>query len=298
MGILYLQLPWQPAGPRYLYRSRHHIPPVTAAGKAHFFWMLFYDWTSGGKSSEKWQKAASIWVHFWGTPYPSKVSSRGEKWQGLMLVLCQGKSPESESQPSKEILMNYKVVLFPFAVEQDLSCPPHACLFLWLWGLAMPWPMEKKPGVFLAVLAKIQGEAPQSLCQALSYWEPPVRGRLTGPLLMRWLVATSSIFWEILGQSFRQTKLEDRIICALICLGYWHWSMFTNKLWRRGFSSDVLCSLSLRNLQFLLSQWLQEKELGEKQAFDAQRFFRFQRFFCSASTQIQGLPKVSLRKNI
>lgn len=42
---------------------------------------------------------------------------------------------------------------------------------------------------------------------------------------------------------------------------------------------DVLCSLSLRRLQFLLNRWLHEKELGEKWASHAWRFFRFHRFF-------------------
>lgn len=121
---------------------------------------------------------------------------------------------------------NYKV-LFPSAVKQELSCLPHGCLFLWLWGLVMPWSTEKKPGtsgVFAAVLAKIHGEDPQSLVPSYELLKTPCEGlqkcRLTGPLLMRWLVATSSILWEILGWSFRQTKLEEKIICALIYFGY------------------------------------------------------------------------------
>lgn len=40
------------------------------------------------------------------------------------------------------------------------------------------------------------------------------------------------------------------------------------------------------------------EELGEKQASRAQRFSRFQRFFCPASTQTQGLPKGSAEKRL
>lgn len=135
MDTLYLQLLWQPTGPRCLYRPRHHTPPDTAAGKAPFLWMLFYDWASSGKYVKN-DKAASIWIHFWVTHYPPKISSAGEKWQDLMLVLCQGKSSELQTW-----------VFFLSDVEQDLSCLPHACLFLWLRGLVMPWSMEKKPGM-------------------------------------------------------------------------------------------------------------------------------------------------------
>lgn len=42
----------------------------------------------------------------------------------------------------------------------------------------------------------------------------------------------------------------------------------------------------------------QYEELGEKQASCAQVFSRFWRFFCSASTQTQGLPKGSVEKRL
>lgn len=46
--------------------------------------------------------------------------------------------------------------------------------------------------------------------------------RLNGSLLMRGLMATSSIFWEFLSQSFRQTKPEDKVI--------WYWWWVTEQL--------------------------------------------------------------------
>lgn len=49
-------------------------------------------------------KARSIWIHFWDTTYASKISSTGQKLQGLVVVLCQGKSSESEhSLPKREL---------------------------------------------------------------------------------------------------------------------------------------------------------------------------------------------------
>lgn len=260
MDTPYLQLPWQPADPKCLYRSRHHIPPVSAAGKAHFLWMPFYDRTSSGKSSEKWQSCKHL-NPFLG--YTLSFQDFFNRWE--MTGPDAGFVPRKIiwTQPSKEILVNHKVVLFPSAAEQDLSCLPHACLCgCEVWSCPDPWR---------------RSQACQE-CSQLSL--PRHRERLPGPCAKPWatestlcrvLVATSSIFWEILAPSFRQTKLEDKITYALNYVGYWHWSMISNKLWRRAFS-NALCSLSLRNLQFLLNQWLQEKELGQKWVSHARIF--------------------------
>lgn len=128
MDTLYPQLPWQPADPKCLYRSRHHIPPVSAAGKAHFLWMPFYDRASSGKSSEKWQSCKHLNPLNPFLGYTLSFQDFFNRWE--MTGPDAGFVPRKTiwTQPSKEILVNHKVVLFPSAVEQDLSCLPHACL--------------------------------------------------------------------------------------------------------------------------------------------------------------------------
>ena len=116
--------------------------------------------------------AASIQFYFSVTLYPSMISSTGEKWQGLMLVLCQGKSSESEHSLPKRFLANYKVFFPPLTWNKPSPASPHACLFLWLQRLVMPCSTEKKAGMsemFVVVVAKIQKT--HWVRQAISYWK-------------------------------------------------------------------------------------------------------------------------------
>lgn len=56
------------------------------------------------------------------------ISSTGEKLQGLILVLCQGKSSESEHGLPKRFLANYKVFSPPRCAASPLLPPPRLSL--------------------------------------------------------------------------------------------------------------------------------------------------------------------------
>lgn len=206
-GSVLLQLPSKSTSLRCLYRSRHHIRADTAAGKVHFLQtLLFYCWTSSGKSSERWQRCLHL-IPLPVTLYPSMISSTGEKWQ----VLCQGKSSESERSLPKRFLVNYKG-FFPlhWHATSPLLPPPRLSLSMSATpGHALLHGEEARHvwNVYSCCCQDTEGGSSGPCAKLLATESVPSQGlqmcRLTGPVLMRGLKARSSIFWAILSHSFR-----------------------------------------------------------------------------------------------
>lgn len=127
--------------------------------------------------------------------------------QDLILILCQGKSSESEHGLPKRFLANYKV-FSSGDVQQALSCLSRACLFLRLHGLVMPCSTEKAARHVWNVYSCCQdteGGSSGPCAELLATESVPGQGlqmcRLTGRLLMRGPKAASSTFWAILSHS-------------------------------------------------------------------------------------------------
>lgn len=85
--------------------------------------------------------AASIWFHFSVMLYPPMISSTGEKWQGLILVLCQKKSSESEHSLLKRFSVNYSGFFPPLMCNKPSPASPTPVSFYGcnVWSCPAPW---------------------------------------------------------------------------------------------------------------------------------------------------------------
>lgn len=161
--------------------------------------------------------AASIWSQFSVTLYPTVISSTGEKWQGLILFLCQKKSSESEHSLPKRCLVNYNVFSLPWCATSPLLPPPRLSLSMAATSGHALLHGEEARHVWNVYSCRCQDTEGGSLglCAKLLTTESvPSQGlqmcRLTGSSLMRRLKWTSILFWAISSHSSRQTKPEDK----------------------------------------------------------------------------------------